>query len=91
MTELFKPMTFKESFTGRLNVEVQVCHRHDHCAKLHIRPARLVGQSVHLYVHTSVSWSVSQSVSQLVGLLVGQAIRQSLSEPDSHSVRQLVH
>ncbi|KAL9958773.1 hypothetical protein ACROYT_G035833 [Oculina patagonica] len=41
LTELFKPMTFKESFTGRLNVEVQVCHRHDHCAKLHIRPARV--------------------------------------------------
>ena len=87
MTELFKPMTFKESFTGRLNVEVQVCHRHDHCAKLHIRPARLVGQSVRL----SVCPYNSQSVSQLVGLLVGQAIRQSLSEPDSHSVRQLVH
>ncbi|KAJ7378513.1 Cilia and flagella associated protein 61 [Desmophyllum pertusum] len=41
LTELFKPMAFKESFTGRLNIEVQVCHRHDHCAKLHIRSARV--------------------------------------------------
>ncbi|CAH3017155.1 unnamed protein product [Porites evermanni] len=41
LTELFKPMAFKESFTGKLNVELQVCYRHDHCAKLHIRPARV--------------------------------------------------
>jgi len=41
LTELFKPVSLKESFTGKLNVELQVCHRHDHCAKLHIRPARV--------------------------------------------------
>ena len=43
LTELFKPMEFKESFTGRLSVDLQVCHRHDHFAKLHIRLARLNG------------------------------------------------
>lgn len=41
LTELFKPMAFKEGFTGRLSIELQVCHRHDHSAKLHIRPARV--------------------------------------------------
>lgn len=41
LSELFAPVAFKESFTGKLNVELQVCHRHDHCAKLHTRPARV--------------------------------------------------
>ncbi|EDO37268.1 predicted protein [Nematostella vectensis] len=41
LTEVFKPMSYKESFTGKLNCEVQVCHRHEHCPKLHIRPARV--------------------------------------------------
>lgn len=41
LTELFKPVAFKESFAGRLSIELQVCHRHDHSAKLHIRPARV--------------------------------------------------
>ena len=41
LTEVFHPMEYEENFSGTLNVEVRVCHRHEHCATLHIRAARL--------------------------------------------------
>ena len=38
--EIFNSLRYNPSFTGKLNFEVQVCHRHEHCPKLHIRSAR---------------------------------------------------
>lgn len=38
--EIFNSLDLNPNFGGKLNFEVQVCHRHEHCPKLHIRPAR---------------------------------------------------
>ncbi|XP_031562151.1 cilia- and flagella-associated protein 61-like [Actinia tenebrosa] len=39
--EIFNSMRYNPDFKGNLNFEVKICHRHEHCPKLHIRHARV--------------------------------------------------